>query len=338
VAVHGGATNRFLASRPMVGVGLISYSLYLWHWPLLAFYRATGIADETRTKLLLCGVAVLLAMASYRFVEQPFRRMRFHSGRTVVEGACASVLLALSACALAIPSKSVAAADDQLAVRAENDRLPLTACRNGRPEQPVPRCPDPDARIAVWGDSMAMAWRPAFQGRVVEYVWVGCAPLIGYMPKQRAREANCRDFNSKVPAKLRGMDTVYLIAHWEAQRRLSDLQASLAAVAPHVRRVVVLGPTPTLRYYVPKCLRTQGPSACGMPRAEFDKTGGRILAEIRRYAAPFPNVEVLDVSDYFCTALECPAVRDGVPLYYDTHHPTVTAVKGFAFGERRVAY
>ncbi len=72
--------GRLLASRPLVGLGLISYSLYLWHQPLLAFLRIRRGESELDalaiTAFLLLSLA--LAAASYRWVERPFRsRSRF---------------------------------------------------------------------------------------------------------------------------------------------------------------------------------------------------------------------------------------------------------------------
>jgi peptidoglycan/LPS O-acetylase OafA/YrhL len=72
-AVHGsnqlGKAGALLTARPMVFIGLISYSLYLWHWPLLAFERATRVAvspASARTAVVVS--AVLLAWLSYRYV------------------------------------------------------------------------------------------------------------------------------------------------------------------------------------------------------------------------------------------------------------------------------
>ena len=68
--------TAFLASRPMVAIGLISYSLYLWHYPLLAFLR---IAEPAPSDLLKAGcllMAVLASVASYFLVEKPFRNRR----------------------------------------------------------------------------------------------------------------------------------------------------------------------------------------------------------------------------------------------------------------------
>src|SRR5215475_14441332 len=67
--------GRLLSWRPFVGVGLISYSLYLWHWPMLVFGedylgRPLNRAETTIAVLL----SLLAAAASWKFIEQPFRR------------------------------------------------------------------------------------------------------------------------------------------------------------------------------------------------------------------------------------------------------------------------
>lgn len=67
--------TRFLKLQPMVGIGLISYSLYLWHWPVIVFTKLTYTAEFTAVLsgflLLIC---FLLAFLSWRFIEQPFRK------------------------------------------------------------------------------------------------------------------------------------------------------------------------------------------------------------------------------------------------------------------------
>lgn len=72
--------HALLSWRPMVSIGLLSYSLYLWHWPVLALSRWTiGIHRETIPVqlLLICGLAWL----SYRFIERPLRNSRWPASR-----------------------------------------------------------------------------------------------------------------------------------------------------------------------------------------------------------------------------------------------------------------
>ncbi len=69
-----GAANRALALRPIVWIGLISYPLYLWHWPLLAF--AHVVAGGTPQALTVWGclaLSLVLAWATYRWIEVPIR-------------------------------------------------------------------------------------------------------------------------------------------------------------------------------------------------------------------------------------------------------------------------
>jgi peptidoglycan/LPS O-acetylase OafA/YrhL len=76
IFTEGSWVNRnILAIRPMVAIGLVSYSWYLWHWPLLAFARisADGILP-LRSGLLIALLSLLLAVGTYFVVEQPFRK------------------------------------------------------------------------------------------------------------------------------------------------------------------------------------------------------------------------------------------------------------------------
>jgi peptidoglycan/LPS O-acetylase OafA/YrhL len=66
--------GRMLGWRPLVGLGLISYSAYLWHQPLFAFTKHALLADlPTDLAIVLCAVTIVLACLSWRYIEQPFR-------------------------------------------------------------------------------------------------------------------------------------------------------------------------------------------------------------------------------------------------------------------------
>ena len=96
-AVEGTFANRLLASRMMVGIGLISYSLYLWHQPLFAFARVYAVGPvNSQVYALLIGATFLLAYLSWRLVEGPFRRHGVVSRRTLVIFAVVGSLSAIS--------------------------------------------------------------------------------------------------------------------------------------------------------------------------------------------------------------------------------------------------
>ena len=71
--------TRILSTKLFVGIGLISYSLYLWHYPIFAFNRITRFTDYNIIKeLILVGVLFILSISSYFFIERLFRNKNFH--------------------------------------------------------------------------------------------------------------------------------------------------------------------------------------------------------------------------------------------------------------------
>lgn len=94
------ANRIFLSNRVAVSIGLISYPLYLWHWPLIAF--AYIIREKPPTSLMAFGIVIaslLLAWATYRFIEHPIRFGSNRLRRTQIVAACVA---ALGACGLGV--------------------------------------------------------------------------------------------------------------------------------------------------------------------------------------------------------------------------------------------
>lgn len=94
-AVEGTLVQRLLSNSLLVGIGLISYSLYLWHQPLFAMARIYAIdMVSTQHYLVLCAVSFLLAYLTWRFVEAPFRdRKRFGMRSIAIFSLCAATCL-----------------------------------------------------------------------------------------------------------------------------------------------------------------------------------------------------------------------------------------------------
>lgn len=97
--------KRVLASRGLVWVGLISYPLYLWHWPALVFARTIiGRNLHVSERVLITLVSIVLAYATYKLLEKPIRSSKAQTSRRVVTVLVTSAACTGSFCLLALGS------------------------------------------------------------------------------------------------------------------------------------------------------------------------------------------------------------------------------------------
>jgi peptidoglycan/LPS O-acetylase OafA/YrhL len=228
-------TGRLLSWRPMVGIGLISYSLYLWHWPLLVFGEQYLARPLTKVET---GVAVLLsfvaATASWKFVEQPFRRRIVGASRRALFstiGAVAASVLVIAAVGIVdhgLPQRISPTALQYASGRTDQDH-DISACKTSLQQiQKGELCRLGSSKSShidfiVWGDSHAAAMAPAFRVLANETGtagWLithpGCAPLLGVV--RLSRDASgCERFNDAVMSEIEqaNIRTVFLIGRWE---------------------------------------------------------------------------------------------------------------------------
>lgn len=232
-------TGRTLAWPPLVGIGLISYSLYLWHWPLLAFNEYLGAGQpHSAPRVLGCVIAAfILAWASWRWVEQPFRTKtssiaRWSRARVLtVSTAALTVLIVIGAGLMlshGLPRRLPAAV--VIASAARNDRNPDNPGFFSNPDSDfaLDRLPRAGAAvpasIALIGDSHAEATFAALgevaaqrQHGVIAYVLKGVPPLMGIemtvFPQRRRIRHNLEEAITRI-SHAAGITTVVLAARW----------------------------------------------------------------------------------------------------------------------------
>ena len=286
-----------LSSRPVVFVGLISYSLYLWHWPLIAFSHYKALEPLPLSGRVAVVVAsALLAVLSWKYIESPFRVRRLGTSRLRLfawSGAGLATVAATGAAVVAwhgFPfrfSASVQAFDrakgEGLRSNQTVPALTLDAARAGE----VPRFGAPEGRPAllVWGDSHARAIFPAAlaaaeaRGSAVTVAWTtSTPPLLDYVPDPVTGRFSLRDaapaFAAAVVNHVRksGIPHVLLAARWSwyfgagpdrpsAEPSSSSLSAALLHTVETLRhegvRVSILREVPAHHAPVPKALIAQ---------------------------------------------------------------------------------
>src|SRR4029077_5840297 len=96
--------SQLLFTAPLRFIGLISYSLYLWPWPVLVFYRhhASGVAPTLPVAIALAAASISLAYLSWRYIEQPARRRAVRPYMTVSFGIAAASTAAVAGLSVAV--------------------------------------------------------------------------------------------------------------------------------------------------------------------------------------------------------------------------------------------
>ncbi|AEG93307.1 acyltransferase family protein [Ramlibacter tataouinensis] len=351
----GGATRmaRLLQCRPMVALGLVSYSLYLWHWPMLVFAQyLNGLAPlPTWTLPALLAASLLLAAGSYRFIEQPWRRPTLRPRRLAIASAgFAAIAAAIAVAGLAQDGyagrfePAVALLDG-----ARQPDIPYMECAQREPQDAC-RLGDANAQpdMAFWGDSHMIAWAPALhaslreQGKAaVLFVTTGCAPLIevdSLLTPSCLRSANAVQQHLQAHPQLR---SVVLAGFWSTYFRdegplrsvgpglqLEGLEAARQALMhtldwlhAHQRSTVLIGPVPVHDRSVPAALaleRVTGRDLLDSSLAQQRQAHAAFL-QIAQQMPQGPQYRWVDPLGWLCNG-GCTVVRDGVPLYRDAHH------------------
>jgi peptidoglycan/LPS O-acetylase OafA/YrhL len=232
------ACRRVLSWKPLVAVGLISYSLYLWHWLLLVFARLVNNAPlRDDVAALIIVMAALIATLSWRYIERPFRAPRSvpHARLLVRYSSAVGAMLALGvllSISRGLPDRVPASVVN--ALEAANDVNPLQSqCLidlNTRPAAfPSLRCVHVAGEAApsliVWGDSHANSLAPGVaavareSGRsTYQATATTCPPLIGVRREGiGVAEVRCVEYNQVVLDGIKSrpeLQTVVLAARW----------------------------------------------------------------------------------------------------------------------------
>jgi peptidoglycan/LPS O-acetylase OafA/YrhL len=378
-ATAGTWAARLLSMPPVVGIGLISYSAYLWHQPMFAFARINGFNDANQWVFGVLAVAVLpLAYLSWRLVERPFRdRARLTRHQIVRVALAASIAFAGIGSAADLTngfrgrySDSANALADRMRASPKRGECHAEATR---PIAPSEACRYYGERVvhAVIGDSHAVELAHAFaklvepRGEgVLHLSYSGGLPALNlpeypafqkywtealaYLIAQEEirnvvviyRHSNylMGDSDTYFPElpdypympNMRGTKDEIRDRYWDSFRAFVDqlLEAG--------KRVVIVRPIPELGRLVSEIIYAVDLRAdadfgriAGVGRGYFDKRNAYVNGRIDAMAGP-ETLRMFDPASQLCDAEVCYAVRDGTPLYIDSHHVSVDGARVLA--------
>jgi peptidoglycan/LPS O-acetylase OafA/YrhL len=342
--------------------GQISYSLYLWHWPLFTFARfsKSSLVLDGFDKVALFALTVLISYLSWRFVEQPFRQRTLAPTRQAafrIAGLATVVLLAGSAVGLVLSRTPSDADRAALQLEAYNAYHYQPLYRFGKcfvPESGV----FGDSCLAVatgktnwllWGDSLAAHY---FHGlhmatdpqaiNILQATQAACMPTLNAAAQGNA---SCRGFAAQMDAFFgdHKPDLVVMSADWLEYARpprfdgmIADLKQTISKLNELGIAVVLFGPAVQFRARLPSMLMRAHLRQIEARPEDFVLPDIFALDQMMQAALPadakFSYISVVDV---VCPARQCPlTIAGGIPLSWDHAHLTA---EGSIYAMDRVA-
>jgi peptidoglycan/LPS O-acetylase OafA/YrhL len=230
------SVSRMLSTKPMVWIGKLSYSWYLWHWPLLVFTKINNFGhSDLSINLVIVFFALLLAFLTYYFVENPIRHNKPWAFKTQKGSLNLGAGMMVFAVATVVSLLAVRTQAQETVLSKQVDYayldfspLRFTCSRNGSNPLEVlnkTACEMGNKTaaetIVVWGDSHSDHWMPLLVDyfknyRIIQYSMPGCPPLIG---NANPHVENCRAFNDLVAESIKlntSVKGVILAARWSA--------------------------------------------------------------------------------------------------------------------------
>jgi peptidoglycan/LPS O-acetylase OafA/YrhL len=342
---HSTPISKTLSLRPLRAVGLISYSLYLWHWPVLAFQRYFVGELEPLAQALSFVIMLVLATLSYRFVELPFRRAEFS-----FSGALRKLVLGPSA-VLTLFAGGLISSNGQLPFDRERGSASAAVI------EPAPRAPyvcqsrqvnarlasDPrclvntsaDTDILMWGDSNSshyvgalreLAQHQNFGFRNIAHS--ACPPLLedgASFAAQRNRDT-CAASLEVVETMLPRYSQIVVSAAWDTylNARGEDFEEALRVTLQDLvrqgKKVVVLGRVARLSDFDPACLQKK----VRMPILDCEASASRNRTDrvnrIIQTIAEEAGARYVDFNDILCPAGQCRDRLGEEVVYLDPGH------------------
>jgi hypothetical protein len=364
---RGTFVARVLSLRPAVFIGLISYSLYLWHWPVVVFFRiwANGVRPRFGEAICLLVVSIALAWLSYRFVEKPFRTG--HQAKAVRSSPPATIAAGISSMAIVaavgttvwlsggLPGRLPEIAQHYASFmkynRPSSDSLRCefnegmhdinaldAGCLVGRPDRP---------NVLLIGDSHARHFHEALRRAYPDvnfsrFISTGCRPLLEQQGKDYCIRLMAQAFEKLIPGGK--FDAIIISGRWRFAQ-IDKMPDTIKQLKRHTSQVVVFGqtmeyrdllPAILLREYMPRRRQAIGTLSLYRPMKEID-------VALTGYAKEADYRSVIDV---VCPQAKCILKLGETPLQNDEDHLTfegaafvVEAFKaqGLSFGTQSAA-
>ncbi|MGO9931291.1 MAG: acyltransferase family protein [Steroidobacteraceae bacterium] len=354
--------GRLFSLKPIVFIGLISYSLYLWHWPLSVFYKLgftvlNGL-DHHESQWLLLSLSFILAVLSWRFVEMPIRSGVLRISRPMLFGGAitASVVVVIGSIVFVASHGAPSRFPQQARAVAEyidndpvdgQDQVRKGTClitsetatlRDYAISKCLPDVPH-SKRLLVLGDSHAAAlwwgFDQMFPGvNVMQATASGCKPVLHQRPRQHVGCSEIMNYVLTQYLPSHNVDAVLIEANWDFGD-LDSLGETLLWLQQRGIPVILFGPVVQYDLSLPRLLALSiSQNDRLLPKRHLKKFVEPLDREMAALSRDSWHVPYVSLFDMFCDDESCAEYgAPGVPLQYDYSHLTKA---GSVFAARKI--
>lgn len=339
--------NQLIGVKPMIGVGLISYALYLWHWPLLV-YLNFWIANPTSLHLVAAiGLTFLLSILSYYLIETPVRAKRvFKSVKSVYFGFVVSTVIVIgSALLIVVWSTSSDRFEDGQDYEVErmtqfNDfanRAMRHECWVDHRVEFLPvveKClsiASDQTNILLIGDSHVAQLLPGFRNTFQNVSFSLLAVDSCFLEDEREDRHACLELNNWIlTADLSQFDAVFYSSSTFITPITAVIGGSSLKIIAEKTPVYVFGP---IQFYEPNMPTLYGQMVGSRTRSEMNNRFDEAVsddqfiydASIEAFINSVPNTHFVSLLDVTCPRERCRHFDGrGWPVLIDNSHMNVT--------------
>ncbi len=328
---------KALSIAPAGFVGRLSYSLYLWHWPIIVFVRYYYLTLPLPAVAAICLVlSFVLSYFSLLVVERPFRTRPFPVRAVLLAGVAVSVLFigvgAVGRFEKGFPGRfpsAVAMTDPPSYHRGTCFLEDTQSFSAWSPEHcTFAASVEPARRIVIWGDSYAAHLTPGFLAlqketplTLTEVTMTGCPPVLDYDEPGRV---NCRPFMAAAESWIDAdaPDLVVIAARWNRYRDFSLVAGKLAATLARMKaqgiKFLLVGESPTYTDPVPQILTVL--QRRGIPADVFTPENTFATDTVLRRMAEADDGLFFAPRTALCDGQRCRIKLDGQALHWDQGH------------------
>ncbi|WP_100656479.1 acyltransferase family protein [Alteromonas flava] len=345
--------NNVLTCRLLVAVGLVSYSAYLWHWPIISFLKYAQIPINFTTGLLIFATTFALAYLSYQYVEKPTRKIKKSSSFIFSSYLVAPSIIVAGFCLLIIKSEGFFMHYKASELREVyqytkpafrydyvcQDWLINEELKNERNCEVGDRDVGNNVKVLLWGDSNAAhyvgvlgAFAKHSEFSFTNLQHSSCPPLLSspteFIPPNR--EASCVESLEYMSKEVMQYDIIIISAAWinyinTTGHFLDDFFSTVDAIRERGGSVIILGHVPHVRGFDRTCLEKSillNTVECNKEtKVEMLSEISNINSDLMRFASKNEDVEYFDIVEFICENGVCSSSdKDGIPLYFDASH------------------